>query len=482
MSLHEYPKKPGISRFVAPWDTSGWYFMAEHFAPGCRIYSNADITVTECPEILMGCDYIVTYDSATDGFDDKQEVDFFIEQTGEVYAALDADAPADFPTGFARTDLVVRTDAGDTYRLFMRPYARGAHVHLDAFSSPGRHFFVVFRPTETETEKPLPEAKRFSVAERHETRETCWFVHDCFAQANLSGYDCRGDVRVCTEADNPKRHYLRLQSGAGISRACETSGQDELSMALDVPAGTAALKFAGVTVQLGGAQASINGQNVPDIADSRYVVAFKRFHAPQRCEVWLNNRPAMMCACDAAAKTPFTLTASETGEIRLNRVDWKDQTDVPMLAETFASMPMNCRLLAEAQGNILQQRGIGSFLRVTGSGAVTFPAIRREAMVEITCRASGEESAVFPEVRDADGHTIMRAALFANSLFLSDGEEWRRICGGYAPWQYFPGGNWYRMTISLDFASHTFDVNVDGAFGRKDSGWRLTRRTRRRCC
>ena len=63
------------------------------------------------------------------------------------------------------------------------------------------------------------------------------------------------------------------------------------------------------------------------------------------------------------------MTASETGEIRLNRVDWKDQTDVPMMAETFASMPMNCRLLAETQGNILQQRGIGSFLRVTGSGA-----------------------------------------------------------------------------------------------------------------
>ena len=147
-------------------------------------------------------------------------------------------------------------------------------------------------------------------------------------------------------------------------------------MALDVPAGTAALNFAGVTVQLGGAQASINGQNVPDIADSRYVVAFKRFHAPQRCEVWLNNRPTMMCACDAAAKTPFTLTASETGEIRLNRVDWKDQTDVPILVENFTLMPMNCRLMAEAQGNILQQRGIGSFLRVTGSGAVTlFPLL-----------------------------------------------------------------------------------------------------------
>ena len=49
MSLHEYPKKPGISRFVAPWDTSGWYFMAEHFAhieqgfealniPPCRLF------------------------------------------------------------------------------------------------------------------------------------------------------------------------------------------------------------------------------------------------------------------------------------------------------------------------------------------------------------------------------------------------------------------------------------------------------------
>ena len=65
----------------------------------------------------------------------------------------------------------------------------------------------------------------------------------------------------------------------------------------------------------------------------------------------------------------------------------------------------------------------------------------------------------------------MKAALFANSLFLSDGEEWRRICGGYAPWQYFPGGNWYRLTISLDFASHTFDVNVDGALRAK--GFRM---------
>lgn len=469
MSIHETPMRPGISRFVAPWDTSGWYYMAENFAPGCRIYSNAGITVTECPDFLRGCDYIVTYDSATDGFDDKQEVDFCIERPGEVYAALDEAAPDDFLTGFSRTSAIIKTDAGDTYHLMMRPYAAGAHVHLDGFSSAGRHFFVVFRPTGEETVKPLPEAKHFHVEAVHETRGTSWHVHDCFAQAALGsapeGYLCHGNVRVCAWEDAPQRRYACLQDGAALSRICRTNGQDELTLALDVPQGTATLSFAGVTVVLGNAQASINGQTVPDIADSRFVVSLKRFWTPQHCEVWMNNRPAASCACEAAEETSFTLQASEAGEIRLDRLDWKDQTDVPMLAEDFSSLPSG--LLPETQGSIVRQCGIGHFLRGTGTVGLTFPAVSREAMVEITCRADGEEAAMFPELRDAAGRTIMKAAFFASSLYLSDGGEWRRVCGGYAPWQYFPGNNWYRLTVSLDFASHTFDVYVDGAMRAK---------------
>ena len=464
MSIHETPKRPGISRFVAPWDTSGWYYMAANFAEGCRIYSNASITVTECPAFLRGCDYIVTYDSATDGFDDKQEVDFFIERAGEVYAALDEAAPTDFLTGFTRTSAVIRTDAGDTYHLFMRPYAAGAHVHLDGFASAGRHFFAVFRPTGEDAERPLPEAKRVAVQAVHETHETSWHVHDCFAQETVGsapkGYSCRGDVQVCIWEDAPKRRYVRLQRGGRLARICRTNGQDELSMALDVPQGMATLCFAGVTVVLGNAQASINGQVVPEIEDSRFVVSLKRYWSPQRCEVWMNNRPACVCPCDAAEETTFTLQASEVGEVRLDRLDWKDQTDVPLLEENFTAMPSG--LLPETRASITSQCGIGSFLRGASCG-MTFPAVSREAMVEITCRANGEEAAVFPELRDASGRTIMKAALIANSLYLSDGASWHRVCGGYAPWQYFPAGNWYRLTVSLDFAAHTFDVDVDGA-------------------
>ena len=86
---------------------------------GSRIYANAEIHVEDLPQWLEGCDYIVTFDSASEGFDDKQEVDFFVERQAEVYAALPGEADAAFLAGFVRTNLTVTTDAGDVYALYM---------------------------------------------------------------------------------------------------------------------------------------------------------------------------------------------------------------------------------------------------------------------------------------------------------------------------------------------------------------------------
>ena len=83
-TLDLLPERPLISRFVAPWDTSGWYYAAPGFAAGCRLYSNADVTAADVPGCLQGGDYIVTYDSHREGFDDKQGPAFFCEREDDV--------------------------------------------------------------------------------------------------------------------------------------------------------------------------------------------------------------------------------------------------------------------------------------------------------------------------------------------------------------------------------------------------------------
>ena len=49
-NINHIPPCPVISRFVAPWDTSGWYGVCPDFAEGKRLYSNSDACVTVLPE------------------------------------------------------------------------------------------------------------------------------------------------------------------------------------------------------------------------------------------------------------------------------------------------------------------------------------------------------------------------------------------------------------------------------------------------
>ena len=46
------PAKPLTSRFVAPWDTSGWYYVWPNMAVGSKIYSTSDVTIAEIDEKL----------------------------------------------------------------------------------------------------------------------------------------------------------------------------------------------------------------------------------------------------------------------------------------------------------------------------------------------------------------------------------------------------------------------------------------------
>ncbi|MBR5187189.1 MAG: hypothetical protein IKW18_01850, partial [Clostridia bacterium] len=88
-----YPESPIIGRFVSPWDTSGWYSVYANFAVGAKLHSNEEVTASAVPARYVGADYIMTFNSRADGFDDKQEVDFFCERDAVVAVALDETMP-----------------------------------------------------------------------------------------------------------------------------------------------------------------------------------------------------------------------------------------------------------------------------------------------------------------------------------------------------------------------------------------------------
>ena len=83
-----YPEASVIGRFVSPWDTSGWYSVYANFAVGAKLHSNEDVAAASVPERYIGADYIMTFNSFAEGFDDKQEVDFFCERDAVVAVGL----------------------------------------------------------------------------------------------------------------------------------------------------------------------------------------------------------------------------------------------------------------------------------------------------------------------------------------------------------------------------------------------------------
>ena len=56
-SIRFLPETPAVSRFVAPWDTCGWYAAYENLRVGAPLYTNAATRVLGLPAAYEGADY-----------------------------------------------------------------------------------------------------------------------------------------------------------------------------------------------------------------------------------------------------------------------------------------------------------------------------------------------------------------------------------------------------------------------------------------
>lgn len=97
---------------------------------------------SKLPEKYHGAEFIRTFNSKQDGFEVKLEVFFFVEQATEFFVALIKDASSEFLEGFWDTGDTMFSYHSCIYRIFMRVYEDGVHVHIPNFSRDFHHFVV----------------------------------------------------------------------------------------------------------------------------------------------------------------------------------------------------------------------------------------------------------------------------------------------------------------------------------------------------
>ena len=476
------PQKPVISRFVAPWDTSGWYGVWGGFSKGSRLYSNSEVCVEALLEYYCGGEYVRTYNSYAEGFDDKQEVDFFVEQLAFVYVAVDTAAPADFLPDFMDTgDIMVSTDKC-TYRILQKKFEAGQHVHIPGFSGQCNHFVVFAKPVNEQKE-----AEKYHTLEMscdlppYARRDYKWYYNEVFNLLEGNdvphGFNVVGEYSIRRYAFCPQRKYLELKDNALLSRSEKTSGSDIFEAALQVKCGTVTVSFCGAAITLSNGQAQLSdGSIVKDGMDDTYNIRFVRNVQKGQCTIWLNCRACKSIPCEGGIQAAASVEAGTDSVIVLDRISLRDDTDVFIVNEAFDTLP---DFITPSEGTDVKAEEYpfitNKSMSIEGdaSACVAYPFSPVEEILSIETKVKVEKDsfALLPEVRSSDGQVVLKIAMYKNVLYASQGKNWHRIFQESNGWMYYPCGNWYNIRVIIDIKKNIYDLFVDGA--KKASGFSL---------
>lgn len=465
------PERPLISRFVAPWDTSGWYYVMPCFAVGSRLYSNADVTAQDVPACLLGGEQIVTFDSFREGFDDKQGAAFFCERTCDVYVALDERADAAFLTGFLPENTRLIASDARRYALYRRRFNAGEEVLLPGFSGDCPHYTVVICAADEDSDMRGPVLPALRTDEGKYLRpDVRWHVHTVFAEEASGAFPrhfCGSGAVVSADPSEPRRRLVHLAAKATLLHTAETTGCDIVETALQTLQGSTRIAYCGAGVTLSAGRAVLDGgQSVGDELSSEFSLRFLR--QGDLCEVWLNTRLAGVLPCASGHTAEFTVSVEENAQAILSRFSLRDRTDLPVIHESFSAPHDALHCFGEAAYTAYPFADSISLSLGSGASAVrAFPSICGKLRMETTVLPAGDAFTVLLDARDASGHTAARCAMYKNNFYFSSGNRWQRAFTGHINGMYYPAANWYRLTLVLDTDTKTYDLYIDGALRGK---------------
>ena len=476
--IHRLPPKPTISRFVAPWDASGWYFVRPNLSVGKPLYSNSNVYITTLAEKYQGSEYIVTFDSIRNGLDDKQEIDFYLEQDATVFVALEQSIPADFLIGFTDTTDKMHTSDRSTYRILAANYIQGSHVHIPGFTGNFHHFIVFVRPV-----NPPTEGKTFETISTvlpllpHKKRDYVWYFHEVFntmpIEQSPAGFTSSG-CQVMAYPDSPGRKFVLLRDNAVIKKSLPTSGQEILELSVQIFYGAVSVNFNSVSLLLKNNTVYLNEQSIVQSNHNNFHLRLIRSQIKSngqdlnptiRCDIWINNRIAAHIDDVLEKNAQISITAAPTALAALDYLSLRDNPEIFLVQEDFSFLPANITADNPASVSIVNYPfPANKSLRLTdGSCSYSFSPVTDVISLETTVKIETENFTLLPELRDANGQLALRIAMYCNNLYASTGRTWERIFSGSADWMYYPCGNWYHLKISIDLQKGSYNLFIDGA-------------------
>lgn len=484
-NVNSVPMRPLTSRFVAPWDTSGWYYICPNMAVGSKLYSNSEDTIAEIDAKYIGADYVVTFNSTADGFDDKQEVDFFAERDITVYVCLDKCNIPEYAAEWCATGDIMKSSAGVEYAIYSKEYTTGEHVHVPGLKGEGNHFSVFVLPKdETGSDEAYPESVISDVLpEAYVGRTYKNYITDVFNGEKICDcYAVEGDVTLVAREEENRDKYVALNGQAYIARAFEGSDRVVATAKIAVNAGAKAtfalLGAEGVelaAVEFDGGKIMAAGQDVITCADGADIAVRLVYNGEAgETVVFINCRKALTVACGKGAVKGVKF-ATLAGEAAFDNLTVSDETEIFVVNDDFESEMT--RYIATTANAKLEQVAypfkdsvayqISSNDDKSAAFGYAFPSVTGTVSVESLVVANSEGFSLAPELTDKNGTPAVRIAHYANNLYASNGDEFVRIFGGLCDFHYFPCKNAINVKVTVDTVKGTYDLMVDGAYRAK---------------
>ena len=479
-----YPEAPIMGRFVSPWDTSGWYSVYANFGVGAKLHSNEDVTLTTLPAKYEGADYIMTFNSKADGFDDKQEVDFYCERNAIVAVALDSTMELpEWTADFTATGEKLTASDGREYVIFEKAYNTGDLVHIPGIKGECNHFVVMAIPTDDVAKKALPEmpVSENTYAPYENGTYKSYLVEVFNAENALENYGGHGCELVAREND-AKDRYVKMGAGAYLSYGFEpTSSRIVMTAKLACRDGILAAAILGTKGALCGAV--LDGDRVRTM-DGEDICAYevgKNVNIrivldteSREYDVWVNTRAMAKHVAVLSDEDPVAIAFSCDGDGDLDNLYLFDDTEVYAVKEEFTGDIDCMNLSANAKAELAplpfesdKSFSLASADENDASAEFLFPAMSGIVTVETKVHADDEKFVIAPAITDKDGKTAMRVAFYKNCVYATCGDKWVEIYEGLVDWQYYPAGNWYLVKVTLDTEKGTYDLMIDGAVRAK---------------
>ncbi|OQB52997.1 MAG: Exo-poly-alpha-D-galacturonosidase precursor [Firmicutes bacterium ADurb.Bin146] len=489
------PKTPLTSRFVSPWDTSGWYSVKCNFQKGALLYSNCTDTVKDIDECYAGADYIQTFNSKAINLIDHPELDFFVETYADVTVAMEESCKPEWLKTWINTERIMTSSKGTKYCLYTKEFTKGAHVNIPGFDTDHNHYIVIIKPLSNKEKLHGIVKINYPNAQLQTYKKRPYKSHlvEVFNKKNdgifTNEYQSYGCCSIQTDKDDKENKYLALETTDKCNKAYVKKIIDtklvypyifECKLNISKHSVVKAFLVDNKGNNIGALfnndgyvyNAEKDTKICPFQEDTDITLKLKADSKKKTYEIWINHikqADAIPFNFDSINYILFYIESKKSlSHAYIDNIYLYDDTEIYAVNERFEKDDLknwssNSQLTIEPYP-FNKDRSLALTGKKEASYATYgFSPIDDTVSIETKVKVTDESFSLLPQLADKDGKAVLNIAMYKNNLYATDGQKWKRIYEGLTPWMYYPCNNWFNIKVTADIKKSTYDLYIDGA-------------------